>query len=73
MYKANVNCSILKEQISFLIKQGLIEERVARKKHVVFAVTQKGLTVLKYFRELNSALLVVETAKSQRTPQPFLY
>jgi hypothetical protein len=27
MYKANVNCSVLKEYLDFLMKQGLVEER----------------------------------------------
>ena len=31
MYKANVNCTVLKEYLDFLIKQGLIEERVIGK------------------------------------------
>ena len=31
MYKANVNCSVLKEYLDFLIKQGLVEERTAGK------------------------------------------
>jgi len=47
MYKANVNCSVLKGYIEFLIKQGLIEERIVGKARVVFAVTQRGITVLK--------------------------
>ena len=32
MYKANVNCSVLKEYLDFLIKQNLIEEQVTPKK-----------------------------------------
>ncbi len=31
MYKANVNCSVLKEYLDFLIKQGLVEERTVGK------------------------------------------
>ena len=27
MYKANVNCKVLKEYLDFLLKQGLVEER----------------------------------------------
>jgi predicted transcriptional regulator len=40
MYKANVNCSVLKEYLDFLIKQSLVEERTVGKARVVFAVTQ---------------------------------
>src|SRR5665647_149133 len=52
MYKANVNCSILNESLDFLIKQGLVEKRTIKKEHIVFVVTQLGINVLKYFREL---------------------
>jgi predicted transcriptional regulator len=65
MYKANVNCSVLKEYMEFLIKQGLVEERIVGKARVVFAVTQRGITVLKYFKELKQVLPIVEEAKNQ--------
>ena len=52
MYKANLNCSVLKEDLSFLVKQGLVEERTIGKAKIVFAVTQRGINVLKYFQEL---------------------
>ena len=28
MYKANVNCRVLKEYLDYLLKQGLVEERI---------------------------------------------
>ena len=65
MYKANVNCSILKEYLDFLLKQGLVEERTIGKSRVVFAVTQRGITVLKYFKELKQVLPIVAEARSQ--------
>ena len=64
MYKANVNCSILKEYLDFLIKQGLVEERIVGKRRVVYATTQRGVTVLKYFRELEQVLPIVEEARN---------
>jgi predicted transcriptional regulator len=70
MYKANVNCSVLKEYLEFLIKQGLVEERTAGKRRVVYAITQRGITVLKYFRELKQVLPIVEEARNQ-APVPF--
>jgi predicted transcriptional regulator len=70
MYKANVNCSVLKEYLEFLMKQGLVEERIVGKARVVFAVTQRGITVLKYFKELKQVLPIVEEARSQ-TPIPY--
>ncbi len=64
MYKANVNCSVLKEYLDFLIKQGLVEERTIGKTRTVFAVTPRGITVLKYFRELKQVLPIVEEARN---------
>jgi predicted transcriptional regulator len=65
MYKANVNCSVLKEYMDFLLKQGLVEERTIGKRRVVYAITQRGITVLKYFRELKLVLPIVEEAGNQ--------
>jgi hypothetical protein len=52
------------------MKQGLVEERTVGKARVVFAVTQRGITVLKYFRELKQVLPIVEEARSQ-IPIPY--
>jgi len=65
MYKANVNCSVLREYLDFLLKQSLIEERTVGKRRVVFAITQRGITVLKHFRELKQVLPIVEEARNQ--------
>lgn len=70
MYKANVNCSVLKEYLDFLLKQELIEERMVKRSRTVFAITQRGITVLKYFRELRQVLPIVEEARD-RMPTPF--
>ena len=64
MYKANVNCSVLKEQLDFLIQQNLVEEKALRKERIVYEITEKGLTVLKYFRELQIMLPIVEDKAS---------
>ena len=68
MYKANVNCSVLKEYLDFLIKQNLVEEQHVGKKRVVYAITQRGLTVLKYFRELRGVLPIIEEADTKIPP-----
>jgi predicted transcriptional regulator len=65
MYKSNVNCSVLKEYLEFLIKQGLVEERTVGKGRVIYSVTQRGITVLKYFKELKQVLPIVEEARGQ--------
>ena len=70
MYKANVNCSVLKEYLEFLIKQNLVEERTIGKHRVVYAITQRGITVLKYFRELKQVLPIVEESRNLM-PVPF--
>jgi predicted transcriptional regulator len=70
MYKANVNCSVLKEYLDFLIKQNLVEERTVGKRRVVYAITQRGIMVLKYFRELKQVLPIVEELRN-RTPVPY--
>lgn len=66
MYKANVNCSVLKEYLDFLIKQSLVEERKIGEQRVVYAITQRGIMVLKYFRELRQILPIIEDARNSR-------
>jgi predicted transcriptional regulator len=70
MYKANVNCSVLKQYLAFLMKQNLVEERTIGKSRVVYAITQRGITVLKYFRELKQVLPIVEEPRN-RLPVPY--
>lgn len=65
MYKANVNCSVLKEYMDFLLKQGLVEEQTVGKRRLVYTVTQRGIMVLKYFRELKQALPIVDENTNQ--------
>lgn len=74
MYKANVNCSVLKEYLEFLIQQNLIEEQITPKKRnktkVGYAITERGKTVLRYFNEVNRALQI--TLEANKIP-PMLY
>jgi len=67
MYKANVNCSVLKQNLDFLLQQNLIEEQITVKKRnktkVRYAITEKGRTVIKYFNEVNRALQLTEESK----------
>lgn len=65
MYKANVNCSVLKEYLDFLIQQELVQEKTVGKKRIVYVVSDKGLKVLKYFRELKVMLPVVEDGQTR--------
>ena len=52
MYKSNVNCQVLKTQLDFLMKNGLVEERVQRKQNVVYAITPRGTSILKSFNQI---------------------
>ena len=65
MNKANVNCSMLKEYLDFLTRQGLVEEKIIGEGRKVYAITQLGLKVLKQFRELKEVLPIVEETKNQ--------
>ena len=62
MYKANVNCSVLKENLDFLIKQNLIEEQITVKRKnrtkIRYVITEKAKIVLKYFNEVDRALQI---------------
>ena len=65
MYKANVNCCVLKEYLDFLMKNELVQEKILRKQKVVYEISEKGLSVLKYFRELQIMLPVNEEGKAR--------
>ena len=60
MYKANVNCKVLKNGLDFLIQNNLVAERITGKKRIVYAITESGLKVLRYFRELRTMLPITE-------------
>jgi len=64
MYKANVNCSVLRQYLDFLIEHNLVEEQTLHKKRIVYAITERGRTALKYFRELNIVLQITEEAQN---------
>lgn len=56
MNKANVNGVVLVEYLDFLIEKGLVEERTIKNNSTVFAVTQRGINLLKIFREFTQVL-----------------
>ena len=49
--QVKVNSKSLREKLDFLIKQGVVEQQTLKKASIVFAVTQRGIAVLKYFRQ----------------------
>ncbi len=65
MYKSNVNCNVLSDHLDFLMKNGLVEERAVEKQRVVYALTQRGIGLLKAFREIKQVLPIAEEEKRQ--------
>ena len=74
MYKVNVNCSILEEYLVFLIRQGLVEEKIIKRGRKLYAITERGVTVLRQFRELKEVLPMVEETGNEASHQsPYLF
>jgi predicted transcriptional regulator len=67
MYKSNVNCNVLKEQLYFLIKNNMVQERILRKEKIVYAIAPRGTTVLRTFREVK-AVFPEEEERCQLPP-----
>jgi predicted transcriptional regulator len=67
MYKSNVNCKVLKSQLDFLMKNGLVEERILRREKVVYAITQKGISTLKAFAQIKQ-VFPIEEKQVRQTP-----
>jgi predicted transcriptional regulator len=68
-YKANVNCSALKECLEFLMERNLVKElSISKKKQTrkVYAITDLGLTALRNVNEINNALHVFEEPNMPR-------
>ena len=59
-YETNVDGNILKESLDFLLGQGLVDKQAIRKQRAVFAVTQRGITILNYFKKLSLHLPIIE-------------
>ena len=71
MYKANVNCTVLRKFLDSLLKQSLIEEQVFQKKKrqkIVYAITERGRAALKHFRVITSTLQINEDI-----PRPYIF
>ena len=74
MHNANVNCSVLREYLDFLTKQGLVEVKTIGKGRRVYAITQLGVTVLEQFRELKEVLPMIEVIGNEaRNQRPYQF
>ena len=58
MYKANVNCSVLKQFLDSLVQQKLIEEQILRKngQKINYSITEKGKAALVTFKKITMTL-----------------
>jgi predicted transcriptional regulator len=54
--EANVNFNVLKEHLGFLINQGLVAEIKVDKNSVVYANTDRGTSVIRFFGQLDKSL-----------------
>ncbi len=74
MLKSRLNCKVLYKSLDYLIEQGLVEKRITARSQDrgkgVWAITQRGLTMLKYYRELTQALPLMEEAIQRQKPAP---
>jgi predicted transcriptional regulator len=66
-YKSNMDCTILRQQTEFLIKNGLIEERASKTK-TSYAITERGIAVLralnfqKYLAKIKDTISAIDEA-----------
>lgn len=62
MQKANLNFKVLGKHFDFLINQGAVEEKPVGRGRIVYAITERGLYLIRCFKELNN---VIPTVKIQ--------
>ena len=56
MQKSNLNSNVLKNYFDFLIKQNAVEEKSVERKKIVYAITERGLYLIRCFKELNQVI-----------------
>jgi DNA-binding PadR family transcriptional regulator len=70
MYKAGVNCGVLKQCLDSLIQHNLVEGHTlhqrGKKTSVVYAITERGLAALRNAMEINNALQINDEADFPR-------
>lgn len=65
-YGVNICSIILRRYLDFLIRQNLVNKHPIAKKRVAYAITDRGMAVLKRFRQLR--VLLAMTEEACRTP-----
>lgn len=79
-YEINMNCTILRQHLDFLMKNNLVEERGSDKR-TLYAITEKGVSVLrtlnfqKYLGKISNKIRVIDEAleiirKLEKSEQP---
>ena len=71
MYKANVNCTVLKDFLDSLCQQNLAEEQVIQKrksKKTIYGITERGRMALNCFKEIS-----VFFQTTEELPTPYIY
>jgi predicted transcriptional regulator len=64
-YETSMDCAALNQRLNFLIRNGLVKEKILNK-GTVFAVSERGLAVLKaldiqkHLEQVKNAMMVVE-------------
>jgi predicted transcriptional regulator len=64
-YRTSMDCTVLSRYLSFLVANGVVEERTFGEK-TFFAITERGITVFrkldfqKYLRNLSKTLLAID-------------
>jgi predicted transcriptional regulator len=66
-YETSTDCAVLKQRLDFLVKNGLVRERIL-KKGETFAISERGLAVLKaldlqkHLEQVKTAMMAVDKA-----------
>jgi len=66
-YETNMDCIILKQHLEFMIKNGLVEERILDKK-TLYAITERGIVIFKtlqfekYLEKVANTIRVIDEA-----------
>jgi predicted transcriptional regulator len=67
----NHSATALKGKLEFLIQQGLIEEQTVGKNSIVYANTSRGMSVIKFFKELDKTLTILDDENSNISSLPY--
>ena len=65
MYDSNTNCGMLKVNLTYMIKQGLVEKKSVGNDKVAYCITKRGTSILNAFKELKQVLPTVEETPHQ--------